>query len=317
VEHLNSSCFVQEFLTNQEFLLTEGVQFFEIEGAKIAYDFQPSAQTTQKLLILINGYQRTRSDYRVLRKKIEKACPHTATLSLDNRYCGQTLSASLNLGKPVCATNIGQMANDTFALAEIYRHFLNLSQFSVLGISMGGMIAQSLAAHCAHKVQHLFLVSTTAGGAGRTWPVTHQEQDPSCIKYEQNLYQDLESVKEHMRLYFGSKFLNTSPFLFELMCKNILKNHGSRDDQDHRSQGARAQFDAARDFDGVAHLPSIYSKTFLFSGDEDHIVPLENSYYLKQHIAHSSLQVYPRAGHLLLIEEPEIFSKDLMAALES
>jgi pimeloyl-ACP methyl ester carboxylesterase len=288
-----------QFLYELELHITEGVQFLEFEGAQIAFDFQPSKEPCQNLLVLINGYKRDRLDFRAFRKKIEKLSPHTATIALDNRFCGQTKVTSSEL------LTVTRMARDVLALSAIFCKALNLKVFSLLGISMGGMIAQTLASgnSCVEK---LFLVSTTSGGMGRTWPV--EVKDPKTLEYK-NLYETLDSTKKHMLRYFGKRFLKSSPLLFEMVCKNLVKANAGENSKN--GDGAKNQFYASVIFDGVKNLSNIKAKTLVISGNEDHVIPLENSNYLSKQILNSSLIVYHEVGHLILIEEPEKIVNDI------
>jgi pimeloyl-ACP methyl ester carboxylesterase len=304
VENLEFSSLPQS-LFDLELHTGEGLQFLEFEGAKIAFDFQPSKEEScQNLLVLVNGYQRNRLDFRAFRKKIEKLSPNTATLSLDNRYCGQTIVTSSD------ALTIFRMARDVSALAAYFCKALNLKDYSLLGISMGGMIAQTLASgnSCINK---LFLVSTTSGGKGRTWPV--EVKDPTTLEYKSS-YETLDSTKKHMRRYFGERFLKSSPLLFEMMCKTLVKTNTAENPE--TGDGAKTQFYASANFDGVENLLNIKAKTLIVSGDEDHIIPLENAHYLSNSIPSSSLIVYNEVGHLILIEEPEKFANDICGFLK-
>lgn len=297
---MDFSSLPETFFEENPVELNEGLQFFQFEGAKIAFDFQPSLLPTQKLLILVNGYQRTRQDFRAFRKKLEKFAPHVATLALDNRYCGQTQVPDLN-----AELSVMQMARDVDALAQLVCKKLNLNTFSVLGISMGGMIAQQLASNCA-RVEHLILVSTTAGGKGRTWPPTIA--DPNALTYKDH-YETLQSTQQHMQKYFGEKFLKTSPLLFEMLCKTMLKAKAEAGNS--RQKDAEIQFYASSNFDIVSQLPNIKAKTLVISGTEDQIIPLENSSFLSNNIQAAKLFTYPEVGHLILIEEPEKFVQDV------
>ena len=278
--------------------LKEGLQILDFEGAKIAFDFQPSLQTCENLLVLVNGYQRNRLDFRAFRKKIEKLSPKTATIALDNRYCGQTIVSTED------PLTVLRMARDVGALSSLFCKMLQLKTYSLLGISMGGMIAQSLAANQS-SIDQLFLISTTAGGIGRTWPI--EVKDPTKLEYKNN-YQTLESTKKHMARYFGKRFLKNSSLLFEMMCKTLAK---VKTEEVTNFNGAEVQFYASSTFDGTEELSKIKAKTIIVSGDEDQIIPLENSYYLSNNIQYSSLIIYKEVGHLILIEEPEKFAFDI------
>lgn len=282
-------------------LLQEGIQFLEFEGAKIAFDYQPAKEDVQNILILVNGYQRTRLDFRALRKKLEKSLPNTATIALDNRFCGQTIVYPPQNE----LLTVEQMAKDVAVLAYFYCQKLGLNEFSALGISMGGMIVQTLAAHNS-SVKNLFLISTTSGGIGRTWP---EHMNPTNGLTYVNHYENLESTKKHMQKYFGSKFLTTSPLLFEMMCKTMVK--AKAEESFEHSRDGEIQFYASSAYDGVGQLSNINAKTLIVTGDEDKIIPLENSTFLSNNIRNAKLITYSEVGHLILIEEPEKFAQDI------
>lgn len=278
--------------------------FFEYQNAKIAYDFTPASEESgKKLLILVNGYGRTRLDFRAFRKRLEQIAPHVATLALDNRYCGQTEILSPTKSEDL----IDQMADDVLALASVYLEKMGLNSFSLLGISMGGMIIQTASAKApSGLIDTLFLVSTTAGGSGRTWP--GQRTSKEGIEYK-NPNVDLESTRKNMARYFGARFLKNSPLVFDMLCKNVLKSSEDPKDQDN----LKTQFYAGLNFDGVSQLAQIKSKnTVIFTGTEDQVIPQENAEFLKKHIANSQLVLYPEVGHLILMEEPVRFAQDIL-----
>jgi pimeloyl-ACP methyl ester carboxylesterase len=116
-----------------------------------------------------------------------------------------------------------------------------------------------------------------------------------------------------MKNYFGERFLKNSPLLFEMMCKTLVKNREKVGDS--VLDAAQMQLKAASNFDGESLLSKIFTKTLVISGDADAVVPLANSYYLKDHIKNSSLIVYQDVGHLILIEEPDLFVSDICTFL--
>jgi pimeloyl-ACP methyl ester carboxylesterase len=289
------------------------MEYFEHKNVKIAYDFTPASSSdgTKKLLVLVNGYGRTRLDFRAFRKRMEQLAPHVATLALDNRYCGQT--EILNPSEQTTENNsnlIDAMAEDVIALARVYLKKMNLSSFSLLGISMGGMIIQTAATKVtSDEIDNLFLVSTTAGGPGRTWP-GHRNSGEG-LEYK-NPNTDLESTRKNMSRYFGEQFLKNSPLVFDMLCKNMLKTSENPENE----VNAKTQFYAGLEFDGVNQLSEIKAKkTVIFTGTDDKIIPKENAEFLNKQIAHSQLIVYPEVGHLILMEEPQKFIQDVLISL--
>lgn len=281
-------------------------QFLEAPGCKLAWDqMGPELQSSaERLLVLVNGFQRTRQDFRALRRRLHQADPHLVSIALDNRGCGETVNTA--------DFDLTDMARDVLRLAGQVQQNLRLEKFALLGISMGGMIAQVAAAQ-SESVSHLFLVSTTAGGARRVWPgAAGSERVPESFS---GWPVDADEMMTKMRSYFGSRFLKSSPLLVASMAKTVSKSHSA----ETALQGAQQQYTASRHFDGLASLKALSRETrvLVVTGEEDSIIPAANSEILVGLIPRSVLKVYPEVGHLILVEEPEVFARDVGDFLQS
>ena len=286
-----------------------GTQFMTFEKAQLAVDFVPaSGPATRQLLLLVNGYSRTRGDFRAFRKRLGALAPDVATLSLDNRASGETHNELETF-------DVAQMARDARFVAQIFAQKLDLPSFAALGVSMGGMICQRLAFDMEQdaerglplaKLSHLVLVSTTGGGKSRTWP---GGREPALVY--KPWPRDEPTMRARMEKYFGPRFRKSSPLLIEMMIKNMLKATG--DVQADARSGA--QFTASASFDGTGFLEQIRAPTLLVTGTEDAIIPAENARTLVASLRDARLLEYPEVGHLILIEEPEKFVADVCTFL--
>ena len=282
------------------------LHFLEHNHARLAFDIcrNQDVQPTQ-ILLLINGFQRTRLDFRALRQKLLKSAPHVVTVSFDNRYCGETV-----IHQELDTESSQIFSQDAFAVLNHCMNLLQINRVSILGISMGGMIAQE----CVHfhpslNVDNLFLVSTTAGGPSRVWSTFIENP----LEY-QTRPKDLEDVQKKLSLYFGDKFKKNSPLLFELFSKGMAKSN----QQENTDLNAHKQFVFTAHFDSTPWLDQLNVKnTFLFAGREDKIIPAENMSILQQKIPGSKLFIYEEIGHLILIEHPEVFVNDLSFILNA
>lgn len=277
------------------------------------------------ILVLINGYQRHRMDFRAMRRRLHEQCPWLASLALDNRGVGET-----HTSQPF---TLADMEDDVVRVAKQgYTLFTNAKSLSLLGISMGGMIAQGAARKLASlsnepapavpPLARLFLVSTTAGGAhripARVKPLRDRrpaDASNTDVALPGALDQDFAAHRERMRSYFGPKFLSSAPLVTEALAKSTYKT--ASDPKEHSR--AEAQAAASRAFDGssaLADLRSFGVPCTVLCGDEDAIMPIENSHRLAGLLGErAETVVYPGAGHLLLIEEPEAFASDVASRL--
>ena len=297
---MNLENFVQLNEQPQELILSNDV--------KLKFDFTPSLHETKRLLILINGFQRTRQDFRSFRKKLKELSPHTATISFDNRLSPGETEVSHSL-----PFSLADIAQDALLLSKIFQKKLNVNSWSVLGISMGGMVAQIISClETDHFLKNIFLVSTTAGGPERIFP-SHFNKN---IHKEYSPYENLLHVQKSMKYYFGPKFLSRSQLFFETLCKTILNTQKNQ----HSFANPKEQFRESLNFDVRLFLnplkTKLTSKKFiLISGDCDDIIPVENLFLLEKIYSNSESIIYPDMGHLLLIENPEQFVSDVAKRL--
>jgi 3-oxoadipate enol-lactonase len=104
-------------------------------------------------LLLINGLG---ADVMLLKPITEALSKRYRVIVFDNRGAGRT-------DKPDAPYSMDMMADDAAGLLDA----LKIPTSNVMGISMGGRIAISLALRYPKKVKHLILVSTSARGYGR------------------------------------------------------------------------------------------------------------------------------------------------------
>ena len=298
---------------NSSLSLLPGTQFWRTRGARVAFDVTVPDGAVG-CLVLVNGFQRPRADYRAFRKRLSLSFPNLATLSLDNRGVADTELFPEEDPSPEAIDQCGignwgvrRMAQDVIELSHWFQMQSGLKSSAVLGISMGGMIAQTACLADPNLFQGMVLVSTTAGGQSRTWPALKEGSSGFSRKEFVPWPTDYESMHERMSRYFGARFARENPFLIEVMSKNMIS---SRNGQGSDS-GSRFQFAAARDFAAEDLLRDLKIPALILTGDEDSVIPPENSQTLKKLIPKSHLKVYDEVGHLILAEAPERFEKDV------
>lgn len=118
-----------------------------VDGAKMAYRRIGNGPS----LLLLNGFAATSLDWDP--SFIDRLASSNELILLDNRGIG----ASTDNGKPF---GIGELADDAARVINA----LGFDRASVLGWSMGGFIAQTLALQHPSRVKKLILLSTDPGG---------------------------------------------------------------------------------------------------------------------------------------------------------
>lgn len=241
----------------------------ERDGQVIAYDFTPDGGAG--VITLINGHTRTMRDFKQMTRYLQDS--GYGVLRLDNRGSGGSVATA--------PFSLDTMAADVRALWDE----LGITVSRVLGISMGGWIAQLLAAAGPDRVSHLLLVSTTCRSALAVGAETPWGNSP-------------EAVRSKLERYFTPGFTEKNRLLVDAMVREISRKVA---DGIFIPQ-ADMQRQAMADRDDRAQLPQIRCPVLIVHGEEDRIIPPAAAEELHRLLDGSRLQLVPACGHLLLAE---------------
>lgn len=215
-------------------------------------------------------------------------------ICLDNRGVGRS-------GKPLGPYSIEAMAADALAVLDA----AGVDSAHVLGVSMGGLIAQALYHHQPDRVRSLILGCTGTG-----------PNDPSYVPPEPHVWEILqldrateppEQLLEAMtRIFYHpsyrARMSNLTARLLQL--------------QQNQPQPPHAYMAQLSSCLNHAHnsprLKNIQVPTLVLHGDDDEIWPLANADYLAEHIPGAELVVIPGSGHMFMIEKPREFNRTVL-----
>ncbi|PTI68301.1 alpha/beta fold hydrolase [Staphylococcus succinus] len=193
-------------------------------------------------------------------------------------------------------STIDTMAEDTYQ----FINGLGYQQVDILGFSIGVMVAQSLAIHHPDLVRKLILSGTApAGGIG-----------PSHPKMEEMMYKSEGSEEDAIETFLFLFYPETRRELGKQSLNRIF----SQKTKDSTLQVRDAQLAAIAQWtnDKFDHakiqLHNIENPTLVINGDNDIMVPTENSFMLSQNIPDAQLIIYPNAGHGHLFQHPVRFA---------
>ncbi len=161
----------------------------------------------------------------------------------------------------------------------------------VVGISMGGMIAQYLAAWHPERVHSLTLLSSSPKfGLDGTTPEAWRAARLAPLDA------GWEPVEFAERVLRGIAGPHITPTAYESQRAAMARVTGS---------ALRRSIECLVTHDTTALLPTITAPALVMVGEFDQETPPEYSQYLVDNLPDARLFVVPGAGHLLNAEEPE------------
>jgi pimeloyl-ACP methyl ester carboxylesterase len=232
-------------------------------------------------LLVLNGFAATSADWDP--SFIDKLASSNDLILLDHRGIGN----STDDGKPF---DIAQLANDAAHVIEA----LGFTRTSVLGWSMGGFVAQTLAVQHPDRVDKLVLLSTDPGGAGAdlaSTAVWSQLIDTTGTPHEQ--------ARRLLSLLFPCDVAES----FYREYGDIVAAARARLSPELNKRQAAAM-DAWRRNGMENRLRDISTPVLIATGTEDVVIPASNGLKLVNAIPGAWLAQFPRGGHAFMAQYP-------------
>lgn len=234
-------------------------------------------------LVLIAGFT---CDTLLWNPILRELTQHFQVLMFDNRGAGQSDS-------PDTSYTIETMAEDAVGLIDR----LGFQKTHVLGHSMGGCIAQTIAVRYPNKIAKLALSNSLIS----LNPVSVLAQHFFLYLREKEIPQE-KLLKGIFPWLFSSDFLRDPKKVEELVAASLLNPHPQG------FIGFKRQLEALTAFDSSSWFHHILLPTLVINGEEDILCP-RDSIRLAEGISTAQLVNFPKMGHLPLIENPSLFLK--------
>jgi pimeloyl-ACP methyl ester carboxylesterase len=254
------------------------VPFADVNAVRLYYEEQGIGEP----LICVMGLATSSSAW-VL--QVPAFAARHRTVTFDNRDVGQ----STRMDAPYA---IGEMAEDVLALAD----HLDMDEFHLLGVSMGGAIAQHVALGAPGRVRTLTLGVTWAGAGA------YAVEKTRLWALEAERFTREEFIDTLMLINFSEAFYENAEgvaFVRQMM----------RDYPHHQEPDAfRRQAEASAGHDLRGRLDALTMPVHVIAGEHDIVLPHWKSEELAAQIPGARLTIVPKAPHGLNIERAEEFN---------
>ena len=251
--------------------------YFTTREGKIFYDEKGSGANS---LVFIHGAQ---GSHRLWERQVPFFSSEYRVISLDVRGHGSSF-------KPKTGYQMEKMVEDVRKLLD----YLDTKKAVLIGSSMGGVIAQMFAYTYPKRVIALGLVGTLAKAVWLDAPEKHAE-GVARNGYEKGVRSWFTPHSKRRDIQFALvEGARVSP---HFRTGVILENP----EWDIRNKISR-----------------IAVPTLIVVGKEDiNTTPVKESKIIHRKIPNSTMHIIPSAGHLVMLEQPEIFNKMLYEFLKA
>jgi len=206
--------------------------------------------------------------------------PSFRVLTFDQRGTGLS-------DKPDMPYTIAMFADDTAALMD----HVGFARAHIMGMSMGGMIAQEFALRHPNKTRSLVLGCTTPGGP-------YSIRATGSAAYSTQPMSAEERGRAMAEAAFTKGYIDKHPELIPSMIE-------SRRQRPIDPVGFALRMKAATTHDVYGRLPQIKCPTLVITGKDDALISWENSRLIAERIPGAQMEILEPAGHCFWVEQPE------------
>jgi len=219
---------------------------------------------------------------------------HFKTIIFDNRGCGRSNS-------PSDQYSIDEMADDAINLLNT----LKIKQAHILGHSMGGYIAQKIAALHPDRVSKLILASTAARPSERNNRIFSDlyKQFESGIDYE-------AWIRNWIPWLFSKKTIQNKQFIDAFVKGAVTYPYRQG------TNGFKGQVQAIASFDGRGLIKNIKAETLVLEGEDDRLITPQEARQLADEIDGSVFRLLKDTGHSIFVENPSALNEEVFNFLK-
>ena len=244
-------------------------------------------------LLLIMCYGSNSCHWFAIRDKL--ADEHRLII-FDNRGTGRS-------DKPDIPYTGEMMVGDIIGLLDE----LNIGRANVFGVSMGGMLAQELTLRYPDRVRNLILGCTSCGGPHAV-PST---PEAVTFLFDQNRAQMTQEEKAHSTIpwLWTREFIDKNP---EAVKRYVV----TTTERPTPLYAYSCQGNFLMGFNSYDRLPEVKARALVICGEQDRLIPPQNSRILASRIPGAELVVLKNAGHGFITDSAEDCSRIILQFLK-
>jgi 3-oxoadipate enol-lactonase len=251
-------------------------------GAEIHYTVSdPGARAGDHTVLLIMGLGGNATEWGEVFP--DALAQRFRVVRMDNRGIGQSKSQ-------VAKWTMSDMARDALAVLDA----VGVTQAYVVGTSMGGRIAQTIAIEHPERVSRLVLICTNAGGSKIVPPT----QAAAALFAPAPGMTAADLMRRTLRTIMAPTFAERNPEAIEHMV-------ALRGKTPTPGRVFIAQVEALLASDRSKLVSTIACPTLVVHGIDDSLVPVDNGRFLASRIPNAELCLLEDCGHMPYLEYPE------------
>lgn len=270
---------------------TPHTQFSEVRGQRV--HFQDTGPKDAPVLLMLHGFGASLQTWDVWTDTLQK---HYRVIRLDLPGFG------LSGENP----NNAYAEEDDVQFIENFVNHIGVSEFSLIGHSMGGKIAWNVAAAYPSKVKQLVLMAPDGYA---------DAADIGTKPYA--MARIMHIMKYSLPEFFIKKSLAPAFYESTALTEQLLARYSDFLRAPGVRQAIIERSNQTINTDPVARLKKITAPTLLLWGDADQMIPSQNALRYAQVLSHSKTVVLPKQGHLLQEERPQESLAQVLAFLSA
>jgi 3-oxoadipate enol-lactonase len=257
---------------------------------RITYELRGTMHWRRPWLVLIQGLGFDRFGWKPVLPELQQ---HFRLVLVDNRGSGPSDLPSGSFG-------VAEMAGDVIAVLDD----AGVRRAHIMGVSLGGMMAQELAVDHPERVDALVLVSTTPG-----WPFAYPMPAVSVGLIAATGITTREvALRRHTENALSACTVQRRPEIVD----RLVELQRSRP-ANPRARSAQAA--AGARYAGRLRQSRIQARTLVLQGAADAVVDPRNGKLLADRIPGAQLVTFPELGHLLFWQDPDGFADTVTSFL--